>query len=334
MPTYDELTKAIKSKSLAPAYLLAGEEPLYIDRLAQLLLDTLIPEEERDFNLSVLYGAEVGARDILTEAMRFPMMGARVLVVVREAQLIKDLDLLAEHLEALPSSTCLVLCYKKKPDKRKALYKRLEAAGAVYESSRIYDSKLPDFITKSFAEHQLAIDPRAASLMAEATGNDLEKILGEVEKIALALSARQQRQVGLDEIEQYIGVSKEYNGFELQSALIKRDAARAYRIAFYFAANERNHPIQQILAMLFGFFSNLMAVHYMGARDERSIAAGLKISPYAARDYNLARTNYNAAQVFAIIRQLRLLDAYSKGVDASIPSSELYKELVTRILDT
>ncbi|MBF1047292.1 MAG: DNA polymerase III subunit delta, partial [Porphyromonadaceae bacterium] len=188
MPTYDELTKAIKSKTLSPAYLLAGEEPLYIDRLAQLLLDTLIPEEERDFNLSVLYGAEVGARDILTEAMRFPMMGARVLVVVREAQLIKDLDLLAEHLEALPSSTCLVLCYKKKPDKRKALYKRLEAAGAVYESSRIYDSKLPDFITKSFAQQQLAIDPRAASLMAEATGNDLEKILGEVEKIALALS--------------------------------------------------------------------------------------------------------------------------------------------------
>ena len=126
MSTYDELTKAIKSKTLSPAYLLAGEEPLYIDRLAQLLLDTLIPEEERDFNLSVLYGAEVGARDILTEAMRFPMMGARVLVVVREAQLIKDLDLLAEHLEALPSSTCLVLCYKKKPDKRKALYKRLE----------------------------------------------------------------------------------------------------------------------------------------------------------------------------------------------------------------
>ena len=333
MSTYDELTKAIKSKTLSPAYLLAGEEPLYIDRLAQLLLDTLIPEEERDFNLSVLYGAEVGARDILTEAMRFPMMGDRVLVVVREAQLIKDLDLLAEHLDSLPSSTCLVLCYKKKPDKRKALYKRLEAAGAVYESSRIYDSKLPDFIIKSFAQQQLAIDPRAASLMAEATGNDLEKILGEVEKIALALSARQQRQVGLDEIEQYIGVSKEYNGFELQSALIKRDAARAYRIAFYFSANERNHPIQQILAMLFGFFSNLMAVHYMDARDERSIAAGLKISPYAARDYNLARTNYNAAQVFAIIRQLRLLDAYSKGVETNIPSSELYKELVTRILD-
>lgn len=332
MPTYDDLVKAIRKKALASTYLLSGDEPLYIDRLAQLLLDTLIPEEEQDFNLSVLYGADVTGRDILSQAMRFPMMGERVLVLVREAQLVKDLDSITAHLDQLPETTCLVLCYKRKADKRKALYKQLDAAGAVYESSRIYDSKLPDFITKSLAQSGLAIDPRAASLMAEATGNDLEKILREVEKMSIALQAKQQKQVTIDDIAYYIGISKEYNGFELQAALIKRDASRAYRIALHFAANERNHPIQQILATLFGFFSNLMAIHYMGAHDERSIAAGLKISPYAARDYSVARSNYSAAQTFAIIRQLRLLDAYSKGVDANIPSAELYKELVTRIL--
>ena len=331
MPTYDELTKAIKSKTLSPAYLLAGEEPLYIDRLAQLLLDTLIPEEERDFNLSVLYGAEVGARDILTEAMRFPMMGARVLVVVREAQLIKDLDLLAEHLEALPSSTCLVLCYKKKPDKRKSLYKTLNERKAVYESTKIYDSKVPDFIVRTFAEHHLTIDQRTAFLMAEATGNDLEKILGEVGKIALALEGKSSI-VRPEDIEYYVGVSKEYNNFELLSSLIKRDSARAYRIAFYFAANERSHPIQVTLATLFGFFSNLMAVYYIPQPNERSIAEALKISPYAAKDYDLARRSYTASQVFAIVHHLRMVDAASKGVDASLPASELYKELVSLIL--
>ena len=331
MPTYDDIIRALKQRRPQRVYLLTGDEPLFIDQIASFATSHLIPEEEQDFNQTILYGGDVSARDILLEALRFPMMGSQVLVLVREAQQVRDLDQLAPHLSELPESTCLILCYKKKADKRKALYKCASALDAVYESPRMYDSKIPDFIIKSFAARQLSIDPRTAHLMADATGNDLEKILQEIDKIAIATSGKT-RTITPELIEYYVGISKEYNNFELLSALLRRDAGRAYRIAFYFAANERNHPIQMTLSTLFGFFSNLMAVYYLPNPQEQSIAALLGVQAFVARDYDLARRNYSAAQTFAIIHHLRLVDAYSKGVDASIPSSELYSELISRIL--
>ena len=332
MPTYDEIIRSLKQRKPQRVYLLAGDEPLFIDQIASFAAKELIPAEEQDFNQSILYGAEVNARTILLEALRFPMMGSQVLVLVREAQQVRDLDTLAAHLDELPESTCLILCYKKKADKRKALYKAISERGGVFESTKMYDSKIPDFIIKSFTARQLDIDPRTAHLMADSTGNDLEKILNEVEKIALALSEKGTRTVTPEVIEYYIGVSKEYNNFELLTALIRRDAARAYRIALYFASDERNHPIQMMLSTLFGFFSNLMAVYYIAQPNERSIASLLGVQPFVARDYDLARRGYSAAQTFAIIHQIRLIDAYSKGVDANIPTSQLYSELVSRIL--
>ena len=332
MPTYDEIIRSLKQRKPQRVYLLAGDEPLFIDQIATFAAKELIPAEEQDFNQSILYGAEVNARTILLEALRFPMMGSQVLVLVREAQQVRDLDTLAAHLDELPESTSLILCYKKKADKRKALYKAISERGGVFESTKMYDSKIPDFIIKSFAARQLDIDPRTAHLMADSTGNDLEKILNEVEKIALALSEKGTRTVTPEVIEYYIGVSKEYNNFELLTALIRRDAARAYRIALYFASDERNHPIQMTLSTLFGFFSNLMAVYYIAQPNERSIASLLGVQPFVARDYDLARRGYSAAQTFAIIHQIRLIDAYSKGVDANIPTSQLYSELVSRIL--
>ena len=332
MPTYDEIIRSLKQRKPQRVYLLAGDEPLFIDQIASFATKELIPAEEQDFNQSILYGAEVNARTILLEALRFPMMGSQVLVLVREAQQVRDLDTLAAHLDELPESTCLILCYKKKADKRKALYKAISERGGVFESTKMYDSKIPDFIIKSFTARQLDIDPRTAHLMADSTGNDLEKILNEVEKIALALSEKGTRTVTPEVIEYYIGVSKEYNNFELLTALIRRDAVRAYRIALYFASDERNHPIQMTLSTLFGFFSNLMAVYYIAQPNERSIASLLGVQPFVARDYDLARRGYSAAQTFAIIHQIRLIDAYSKGVDANIPTSQLYSELVSRIL--
>ena len=332
MPTYDEIIRSLKQRKPQRVYLLAGDEPLFIDQIASFAAKELIPAEEQDFNQSILYGAEINARTILLEALRFPMMGSQVLVLVREAQQVRDLDTLAAHLDELPESTCLILCYKKKADKRKVLYKAISERGGFFESTKMYDSKIPDFIIKSFVARQLDIDPRTAHLMADSTGNDLEKILNEVEKIALALSEKGTRTVTPEVIEYYIGVSKEYNNFELLTALIRRDAARAYRIALYFASDERNHPIQMTLSTLFGFFSNLMAVYYIAQPNERSIASLLGVQPFVARDYDLARRGYSAAQTFAIIHQIRLIDAYSKGVDANIPTSQLYSELVSRIL--
>ena len=195
MPTYDEIIRSLKQRKPQRVYLLAGDEPLFIDQIASFAAKELIPAEEQDFNQSILYGAEVNARTILLEALRFPMMGSQVLVLVREAQQVRDLDTLAAHLDELPESTCLILCYKKKADKRKALYKAISERGGVFESTKMYDSKIPDFIIKSFAARQLDIDPRTAHLMADSTGNDLEKILNEVEKIALALSEKGTRTV-------------------------------------------------------------------------------------------------------------------------------------------
>ena len=247
MPTYDEIIRSLKQRKPQRVYLLAGDEPLFIDQIASFAAKELIPAEEQDFNQSILYGAEVNARTILLEALRFPMMGSQVLVLVREAQQVRDLDTLAAHLDELPESTCLILCYKKKADKRKALYKAISERGGFFESTKMYDSKIPDFIIKSFAARQLDIDPRTAHLMADSTGNDLEKILNEVEKIALALSEKGTRTVTPEVIEYYIGVSKEYNNFELLTALIRRDAARAYRIAQPSHPDDALHALRLLL---------------------------------------------------------------------------------------
>ncbi|KGN83693.1 DNA polymerase III subunit delta [Porphyromonas sp. COT-290 OH860] len=328
MPTYEDIVRKIKKKSLASAYMLWGEEPLFIDKLAEVFASELIPEDERDFNLSVLYGHDVAAKDIISEAMRFPLMGQKHLVLVREAQMIKDLEQVAPYIPSLPDTTCLVLCYKKKADKRRALYKALEAIDGLYESSKIYDSKIPDFIIKSFSAVGLNIEPRTAYIMADHTGNDLEKILSEVDKLSIALSGASSRLVTPELIERHIGISKEYNNFELLRAVVERDAAKAFKVAYYFAANEKNYPIQTTLPVLFNYFSTLMAVYYLPQINERSVGELLKVGSFQVRDYLTGARLYSSGAVFEIIRRIRLADAASKGVDASLSSGEILKELL------
>lgn len=329
--TYEDIVGSIKRGSLSRVYLLMGEEPLFIDKLADLFSTSIVPEEEQALNQMVLYGTDVDARAIVTEATRFPMMGKRILILVREAQQVKDLDKIEPYLGSLPQSTVLVLCYKKKVDKRKALYKTIETTGTVYESQRIYDSKVPDFIVKSFAAEQLSIDLRTAYLMAEHTGNDLEKILLEIKKVAIALGTSS-RVVTAEVIEKYIGISKEYSNFELLRSLIERDVARAHRIAHHFAANEKSYPIQITLSILYNYFSSLMGVYYLPVANEKTIAEALRVSSYQTKDYILGTKNYSSASVFAIIRQIRLCDAASKGVDAQVADGQILKELISFIL--
>lgn len=331
--TYEDIVTSIKKKRLRSIYLLCGEEPLFIDKLSELFTTSLIPEAERELNQMILYGAEVDVRNIAVEAMRFPMIGDRLLVLVREAHQVRELDKLAPYLEGLPESTTLVLCYKKKVDKRKALYKMIDQVGMIYESQRLYDSKVPDFIVKSFAVESLSIDPRSAYMMSEHTGNDLEKILLEVKKVAIALG-RTTRVVTPEIIEKYIGISKEYNSFELLRTLVERDAIRAQRIVHYIAANHKLYPIQMTLSLLYNYFSSLMAVHYLPQINEKTVAEALRLSPYQTKDYILGGQNYSATSVFAIIRQIRLCDAASKGVDSSSSDGDILRELVSFILDT
>lgn len=331
--SYEDIVVALKKKRPSSVYLLMGEEPLFIDKLAELFSSILIEEDERDLNQVILYGADIVAKDITTESMRFPMMGERLLVLVREAHQVKDIDKIAPYLEGLPSSTTLVLCYKKKADRRKTLFQTIDRVGIVYESQRIYDSKLPDFIVRSFAAESLSIDPRSAYMMAEHTGNDLEKILLEIKKVSIALN-KTTRVVTPEIIEKYIGISKEYNNFELLRSLIERDPVRAQRIAYHFAANEKLYPIQMTLSILYNYFSSLMAVYYLPSITEKTVADALKLNSYQTKDYILGASNYTSAGTFAIIRQIRLADAASKGVDSSASDGDILRELVSIILNT
>lgn len=333
MLTYEDIVKEIQTHQTRSAYLLWGEEPLFVDKLAEQFSTTLIKPEERDLNQSILYGhdKEVTLSVIVSEAMRYPMMGERVLVLVREAQQVKDIEDLAPYLTQLPSSTCLVLCYKKKIDKRKGLYKAFDALGSHYESLRIRDTQIPDFIVKSFRAKRMNIDVRTAQVMADHTGNDLEKILSEVDKLSIVLGASG-GMVTPELVEEHIGISREFNTFELMNALAERQAEPSFRIANYFAANERTYPIQMILPILFNFFSHLMAVYYLPDRSERTIASQLGVSPYVARSYAQAGGKYSASSVFGIIRQIRMADAFSKGIDSNLPGGEILRELVAYIL--
>lgn len=332
MLTYDTIAGEIASHALRSAYLLSGEEPYFIDKLTDLFMG-LVPEEEQDFNLTVLYGNErtTDLATITSDAMRFPMMGERHVVIIKEAHQVGDLDKIAMLLPDLPETTCLVLAYKRKADKRKGLYKAFDTLDAVYESNPISERDVPRFITTALRAKQLEIDAYTAQLMAEHTGGDLEKIMGEVEKLSIILGGRGAK-VTAEIIEEHIGISREYNNFELLRALIHRDVAKAYRIAYHFAGNERNYPIQMTLPILFNYFSQLMGAYYLPQKDERSLATNLGISPYMARDYAEGMRMYTATQTYAIIRQIRLADAYSKGVDSYLSGGEILKELVSYIL--
>lgn len=334
MLNYDVIAREISAKQLRPAYLLSGEEFYFIDKLVDLFLQRVIPIDEQDFNLTVLYGNDPSTdlAQVIADAMRFPMMGEKHLVLVKEAQQIKDIERIGSILPELPESTCLVLAYKKKVDKRKALYKGFVAMGeAILESNPISEREVPRFITACFAEKKLEIDAHTALVMSEHTGNDLEKIMREVEKLSIILGESGAK-VTPELIEEHIGISKEYNNFELLNALVHKNATKAYKIAYHFASNEKSYPIQMTLPVLFNFFSLLMGAYYLPQKDERSLAQGLGIAPYMTRDYATAMQYYNAGQVFRIIRKIRLADAYSKGVDANLSGGEILKELISYIL--
>lgn len=333
MLKYDDIIKAIKKKQVQRVYLLAGEEPYFIDQLAEQFVQNMVDEEARDFNLSILYGLETNASSLIGEVMGLSMLGGQRLVLLREGHMMKDIDAISPYLSSIPDTTCFVICYKKKADKRKALYKAVEAMGGYYESNKIYDSKVPDFIVSSFSNKGLKIDQHAAVLMSEHTGNDLEKILSEITKIGIALAGKASV-VTPEVIEEYVGISKEYNNFELLRALMQRDAVSAYRIARYFASNERSHPVQMTLSILFNYFSNLMALYYLSDKSESNIAKALKISPYAVKEYLLGARHYSSGSVYNIIREIRTADASSKGVDSNLSRGDILIELVSYILNS
>ena len=332
--TYEEIARNLKNKIYAPVYFLMGEEDYYIDRIADYILEHVLTETEKEFNQTVLYGSDTDIATVINAAKRYPMMSKYQVLVVKEAQNLKNLEELSYYLKKPMPSTILVICYKHSSlDKRKKLTVELDKAGVLFESKKLKDAQLPGFITSYLKRKQVEIEPKASEMMAEFVGTDLNRMAGELEKLIITLP-KGQRRITPEQIERNIGISKDFNNFELRNALIEKDVFKANQIVKYFEENPKSNPLQVTLAVLFNFFSNLMLAYYAPEKNEQGIAAQLSLrSPWQARDYQAAMRRYTGVKVMRIIEAIRQCDVRSKGVgNASISDGELLRELVYLIL--
>lgn len=329
--TFEQIIKDIKQRKFSPIYLLSGEESYFIDKISELLIKTVLSSEEKEFNQSILYGLDTDPVTVISEAKKYPMMAEHNLVVVREAQLLKKIELLESYAEQPVQSTILVLCYKKKVDKRKKVFKLLGQKGLHFESNKLYENQVPDWIMKHVSKAGYHISVRNATLITDFLGTDLANISNELGKIILNLP--EGTNITGDIIEQNIGINKEYNSFELNSALGHKNVVKANRIAFYFGENEKKYPIPLIMSNLYTYFSKILKLHYAQGRSPKELPTFLGVHPYFIKDYQLAARNYNRFKLMDIIGVLREYDLKSKGIaNNSVPDRELLKELVYRIL--
>ncbi|MGK0385699.1 MAG: DNA polymerase-3 subunit delta, partial [Patiriisocius sp.] len=325
-----EIVKNIKQGTIAPIYFLMGEEAFYIDAISDYIEKTILAEEEKGFNQMVLYGRDVSIDDIVSNAKRYPMMAERQVVIVKEAQdLSRTIENLVSYVENPQPTTVLVICYKyKKLDARKKLSKAVKKAGVLFESKKLYENKIPDWIQSTLASKGYTITPKAAQMLTEFLGTDLGKIHNELQKLQLIIPAG--AQVTPQIVEENIGISKDFNNFELQKAIGERDIKKAFAIIQYFGQNPKNNPIVMTVSLLYGFFVKLLKYHALSNKADAAKALGL--NPYFVKDYQIAARNYPMKKVSAIISTIREIDMKSKGVGASnMPQGDLLKELLVKI---
>lgn len=333
MVTFEQIVTEIKARKYRPVYLFMGDEPYYIDELTNMLTETVLPEEERDFNQSILYGMETNVTAVITMARSYPMMSDHQLIVIKEAQNLSKIEELEVYVKNPLKSTILVLNYKRGAlDKRKKLYAEIDKNGAIFESKKIPEYKIPAFITSYILSKGLSIDQKSAQMLSDYLGNDLSKLTNEIAKLLIAIPPGQMR-ITADLIEENIGISKDFNNFELLNAIINKNIFKVNQIADYFEKNPKNNPMIMTMSVLFNFFSNLMICYWAKNKTEQGLATELGLrNPYQAKDYVIALKNYNAFKCMEIIGLLRIYDAKSKGVDNnSAPDGELLKELLYKI---
>lgn len=332
--TYLDILADLRNKHYKPVYYLMGEEAYFIDLIADFIEENVLTEAEKGFNQTIMYGADVDIATIINSAKRYPMMSDYQVIIVREAQAVKNMDELVYYLQKPLNSTILVLCHKHGIlDRRKKLAAEIQKVGVLFESKRLRDYQLPDFISNYLRQQKVDIEAKAAEMMADFVGTDLSRMVGELEKLIITLPKGQRRITPL-QIEQNIGISKDYNNFELRNAIIQKDVEKANKIVKYFAENPKTNPIQLTLVVLFNFFSNLMLAYYSPVKTEEGVAAQLGLrSSWQAKDYVAAMRMYSGIKVMQIISDIRMFDARSKGVDnSSVSDADLLKELVYRIL--
>jgi len=338
--TADDIIKDLKARKFKPLYLLHGEEPYYIDLVGNYVEHKLLSDAEKGFNQTVLYGKDTDVMTVLNAAKRYPMMADYQVVLVKEAQEMKwgkddddkkSINPLLNYLENPLPSTILVFCYKYgKFDKRKKTYKAIEKKGLVFESAPLYDSKIPGWIESFIADKGYKVNQQASLMLAEYLGNDLSKIANELEKLMLNVSPGQE--ITLELIHNNIGISKEYNVFELQAALGKKDVLKVNRIVNYFEANPKANPIVLVLGNLNNFFSKVLAYHYVKDKSQQNLARELSVNPYFVKDYEQAARSYDYGKTMRIISYLREYDLKSKGVDSTAEDGALMRELMFKIL--
>lgn len=333
MDEVKQIVSDIKDMKLKPIYFLMGEEAYYIDRISDFIQDNVLTEDERGFNQMVLYGRDVSIDDIVGNAKRFPMMAEYQVIIVKEAQdLSRSIEKLVDYAKQPQPSTILVMNYKYKTiDKRKSLYKTLKKMGVVYESKKLYENQVPDWIRRVLSPKDYSIAPKAAQMLVEFLGTDLSKINNELNKLQIILPKG--TQISAEHIEANIGISKDFNNFELRKAIGNGDIKKAHQIVNYFAENPKDNPIVVTVSLLFNFFSQLLHFHGMTDKTPRNVASALKINPYFVNEYITAARNYPMRKVSGVIGTLREFDVKSKGVGANaVPQGDLLKELLVRIM--
>jgi DNA polymerase III subunit delta len=331
--TYQQIMQDLKNKIYKPIYFLMGDETYFIDKITNYISDNVLPEAEKSFNQSVLYGKDTDIPTIINTARRFPMMANHQVVIVKEAQNIKKIEDLAIYVESPLNSTVLVINYKYKTiDKRKKLYKSLDSKGVVFESKKLYDDKIPAWIEVYLKSKGHKIQPAAAMMMAEFLGNDLGKISNELDKLTILVP--QTEVISPEIIEKNIGISKEFNTFELQKALAHRNVLKANRIIQYFSQNPKDNPVIQVIGTLFGYFVKVMKYHQLTNKTERNVQAELGLySSFFVREYVTAAKSFPPAKLEQIISILRESDARAKGVGSvSMDEGDILKEMVYKIL--
>ena len=331
--TYDSIMRALKAGNFSPIYILMGDEPYFLDKITDYIADNVLQPEERDFNQSVVFGSDVTAAQVVDLAREFPMMATHRVVIVKEAQSLKNADLLVKYLATPVPSTILVLCYKGGKVDRSVLAKA-KTSGIVFESKKKRDYELPDFIMGYLKLRGVTIDNKSASMIAEHIGADLSRLASELEKVMISLPANDRR-ITPDVVEQQIGVSKDFNVFELKNAIVTKNIFKANQIIKYFDNNPKAGSLYSFVPLLFNYFQNLMIAHYAPEKNnENALANYLELkSSWAAKEYITGMRNYSATKVLNIIHMIKVTDAKSKGIgNVSTSTGDLAKELLFFIL--
>ena len=329
---YEQILSDIHKKNFAPIYFLTGDEPYFIDMISDTIENEALDEADRAFNQIVLYGRDVDVETIANHARSFPMMGDRMVVIVKEAQDVKNLEDFEAYLDAIPETTLLVFAYKyKKFDKRKALAKKVDKKGVWFESKKLYDNNIPGWIQNYLKADGYSITPKATQMLADFLGTDLHKIANELKKLTIALPKN--KSIDDADVERNIGISKDYNAFELQNAIGSRDVLKANRIVNYYGDNGKDNPLLVTVISLYGYFTKLIKLHCAQDKSQANLASVLGVNPFFVKDYLAASRNYPPATCIRCISILREFDMKSKGYNSGdVSEKDLYREMIFKLM--